>query len=150
MILKPQECTVQKLKNLFVVLLINDSKENELHLFFIKSWNLNSSTCPLYFFIVNLSRGTHIIYNSILFFGSKGGQISVLNKGRPQLKNPEIFQSPSPLFGKGPYQRKVGISYLIIIIKFGFFRVSNPSPPTSSESRTSPILSIEVAPQQTR
>ena len=48
-----------------------------------------------------------------------------------------------PLFEKSP---TVGISCLIVIIKFGFFRVSNPSPPISSESRTSPILSIEVAP----
>ena len=78
-------------------------------IFFIKSWNLNSSTCPLYFFIVNLSRGTHIIYNSILFFGSKGGQISVLN-----------------IFGKGPYQQKVAISYLIVIIKFGFLKFQIP------------------------
>ena len=51
-----------------------------------------------------------------------------------------------PSSKKGPTDENVGISYLIVIIKFGFFRVSNPSPPISSESRTSPILSIEVAP----
>ena len=52
-----------------------------------------------------------------------------------------------PSSKKGPTDENVGISYLIVIIKFGFFRVSNPSPPISSESRTSPILSIEVAPK---
>jgi len=33
---------------------------------------------------------------------------------------------------------------LIVIIKFGFFEIFNP--PISSESRTSPIFTIEVAP----
>ena len=34
-----------------------------------------------------------------------------------------------PSSKKGPTDENVGISYLIVIIKFGFFRVSNPSPP---------------------
>ena len=59
------------------------------------------------------------------------------------------FLNPLPPSSKkGPTDENVGISYLIVIIKFGFFRVSNPSPPISSESRTSPILSIEVAPKE--
>ena len=33
-----------------------------------------------------------------------------------------------PSSKKGPTDENVGISYLIVIIKFGFFRVSNPSP----------------------
>ena len=78
------------------------------------------------------------------------------HKGPPQLKKSlkfqllaEIFWTPSPPSSKkGPTDENVGISYLIVIIKFGFFRVSNPSPPISSESRTSPILSIEVAPNR--
>ena len=37
---------------------------------------------------------------------------------------------PSPPSSKkGPTDENVGISYLIVIIKFSFFRVSNPSPP---------------------
>merc|ERR1711973_999143 len=34
-----------------------------------------------------------------------------------------------PSSKKGPTDENVGILYLIVIIKFGFFRVSNPSPP---------------------
>ena len=52
----------------------------------------------------------------------------------------------SPSLKKGPTDENVGISYLIVIIKFGFFKVSNPPPPISSESRTSLILSIQGAP----
>ena len=63
-------------------------------------------------------------------------------KGPPQLKKiPKIsasgrnFLDPLPPSSKkGPTDKNVGISYLIVIIKFGFFRVSNPSPPISSES----------------
>ena len=33
-----------------------------------------------------------------------------------------------PSSKKGPTDENVDISYLIVIIKFGFFRVSNPSP----------------------
>ena len=60
---------------------------------------------------------------------------SQLDKGPPQLKKSlkfqllaEIFWTP-PSSKKGPTDENVGISYLIVIIKFGFFRVSNPSPP---------------------
>ena len=51
-----------------------------------------------------------------------------------------------PLFEKGPTDENVGISYLIVIIKFVFFEIFTAPPPISSEGRTSPILSIEVAP----
>ena len=33
-----------------------------------------------------------------------------------------------PLFEKGPTDENVGISYLIVIIKFGFFEIFNPPP----------------------
>ena len=55
-----------------------------------------------------------------------------------------------PLFEKGPTDENVGISYLIVIIKFGFFEIFTPPPPISSESRTSPIFTIEVAPNNTQ
>ena len=48
-----------------------------------------------------------------------------------------------PSLKKGPTDKNVGISYLII--KFSFFEISTP-PPNSPESRTSPIFTIEVAP----
>ena len=58
------------------------------------------------------------------------------------------FLDPLPPSSKrGPTDENIGISYLIVILKFGFFETSVPSPPISSESRTSPILSIEVAPK---
>ena len=39
------------------------------------------------------------------------------------------FLDPSPpLFEKGPTDGNVGISYLIVIIKFGFFEIFNPPP----------------------
>ena len=50
---------------------------------------------------------------------------------------------------KGPTDENVGISYLIVIVKFGFFKFSNPPSPISEKSRTSPILLIEVAPYST-
>ena len=50
-----------------------------------------------------------------------------------------------PSSKKGPTNENVGISYLIVILKFGFFRYFNP-PPISPESQTSPIFTIEVAP----
>ena len=76
------------------------------------------------------------------------GNIKInITKGRPQLKKSlkfqlqldKIFQTP-PLFEKGLTDKNVGISYLIVIIKF-FFSKFHTSP-ISSESRTSPILSI--------
>ena len=77
--------------------------------------------------------------------------IITITKGRPQLKNhknfsfwPKFSIPLPPLFEKGPTDENVGISYLIVIIKFGFFEISNP--PISPESRTSPIFTIEVAP----
>ena len=33
---------------------------------------------------------------------------------------------PPPLFEKSPTDENVGISYLIVIIKFGFFEISTP------------------------
>ena len=57
------------------------------------------------------------------------------------------FLDPSPPYSKkGPTDENVGISYLKVIIKFGFSEFQTPPPPISSESRTSLILSIEVAP----
>ena len=59
----------------------------------------------------------------------------------------EIFLTPPPPSSKkGPTDENVGISYLVVIIKFGFLDISNPPPPISSESWTSPIFTIEVAP----
>ena len=52
------------------------------------------------------------------------------------------FLDPSP-----PLLENVGILYLIVIVKFSFFKFSNP-PPISEKSRTSPILLIEVAPKE--
>ena len=51
-----------------------------------------------------------------------------------------------PSSKKGPTDENVGISYLIVIIKFGFFEISSP-PPFHHKSRTSPIFTIEVAPK---
>ena len=47
-----------------------------------------------------------------------------------------------PLFEKGLADKNVGISYLIVSIKFVFFKISKSPYPISSDS----ILSIEVAP----
>ena len=56
------------------------------------------------------------------------------------------IRDPSPLFEKGPYRQKHEFfvpnrNYNVHL----FFNISTPSP-ISSESQTSPILSIEVAP----
>ena len=80
-----------------------------------------------------------------------------LYQGRPQLKKSQKFRASCrnfldpllPSSKKGPTDENVGISYLKVIIKFGFFSVSNPSSPISSESQTSPILSNEVVPKWT-
>ena len=52
-----------------------------------------------------------------------------------------------PSSKKGSTDENVGISYLIVIVKFGFFKISTPPSPISEKSRTSPILLIEVAPK---
>ena len=51
-----------------------------------------------------------------------------------------------PLFEKGPYRRKRRYFVPNSNYKVRFFQSFKPLPPISSESRTSPILSIEVAP----
>ena len=39
------------------------------------------------------------------------------------------FLDPSPPYSKkGPTDENVGISYLIVIVKFGFFKISTPLP----------------------
>ena len=48
-----------------------------------------------------------------------------------------------PSSKKGPTDENVGISYLIVIIKFSFFKISTPPP---LFHLTSPIFTIEVAP----
>ena len=76
-------------------------------------------------------------------------------KGRPQSKKSQKvsasgrnFLDPLPPSLKmGPTDEFVGISYLIVIIKLSFFKISTP--PISPESRTSPIFTIEVAPKRT-
>ena len=74
---------------------------------------------------------------------------------RGDLKNEKIpkisasgrnFLDPLPSSKKGPTDENDGISYLIVIIKFVFFKISNPPSTISSESWFSPILSIEVVP----
>ena len=67
---------------------------------------------------------------------NKGRNSVKVHQGRPQMKKSqkfqllaEIFQTPSPLFKKGPTDENVGISYLIVIIKFGFFRNFQPPLP---------------------
>ena len=57
-------------------------------------------------------------------------------KGPPQLKKSLKFQllveifvdSLPPSLKKGSTNKNVGISYLIVIIKFVFFKISNPPP----------------------
>ena len=64
-------------------------------------------------------------------------QFDILRLGETSIeKIPKIsasgrnFLDPlPPSLKKGPTDENVSISYLIVIIKFGFFRVSNPSPP---------------------
>ena len=79
---------------------------------------------------------------------------SLYFRGDLNWKNPKNFifcpkfsRPPPPPSKKGPTDENVGISYLIVILKFGFFETSVPSPPISPESRTSPIFTIEVAPK---
>ena len=66
--------------------------------------------------------------------------VSLLNindpKGLPQLKNPKIsasgrnFLDPLPPYSNfDRADENVGISYLKVIIKFGFFQISNPPSP---------------------
>ena len=57
------------------------------------------------------------------------------------------FLHPSPPYSKkGHTDKNVGILYLIVIVKFGFFKISHPPSPILEKSQTSPILLIEVAP----
>ena len=57
------------------------------------------------------------------------------------------FWTPPPLLEKGPYQRKCWYFVPNSNYKVRFFQSFNP-PPISSESRTSPIFTIEVAPKR--
>ena len=60
----------------------------------------------------------------------------------------QYFLDPSlPLFKKDPHDKNIGILYPIVIVKLSFFfKISDPPSLISSESRTSLILLIEVAP----
>ena len=107
---------------------------------------------PIYWAVENIL-SLVVVIKTLLFF------ILIFHLGHNELrgdlnwKNHKNFSfwpkfsrpPPPPLFEKGPTDENVGISYLIVIIKFGFFKPL-PPPPISSESRTSPIFTIEVAP----
>ena len=58
----------------------------------------------------------------------------------------KIFWPPSPYSKFYHTDENVSILYLKVIIKFGFFQISNPPPPISAECRTLPMMLIEVAP----
>jgi len=78
-----------------------------------------------------------------------GFRIKLNSKGPPQLKKSLKFQLlviifETPASKKWPNNKKVVALYLIVILKIIFFQNYNPSP-ISSESRTSSMLSIEVA-----
>ena len=72
----------------------------------------------------------------------KAHLINWFTKGWPQLKI-----SPSPLLEKGPYRWKrwyfvPNSNYKVCF----FFEISTPSPPILPENQTSPIFTIEMAP----
>ena len=79
-------------------------------------------------------------------------------QGQPQLEKSlkfqlltKIFQTTSPLFEKGPYQQKCQYFVPNCNHKVDFlFKFSTPPSPISSESQTSTILSIEVAPYRSQ
>ena len=50
------------------------------------------------------------------------------------------FLDPSPYSIFGHTDENIGISYLKIIIKFGFFKIWNPPPPILAESQWPMIL----------
>ena len=79
-------------------------------------------------------------------------------QGQPQLEKSlkfqlltKIFQTTSPLFEKGPSQQKCWYFVPNCNHKVHFlFKFSTPPSPISSESQTSTILSIEVAPYRSQ
>ena len=60
---------------------------------------------------------------------------------------PKVFRPPPPSLKKGPTDGNVCVLYLMVIIKFGFFKISTPPLPISPECLTPQIYTIEVAPK---
>ena len=74
------------------------------------------------------------VFRKSIFIGTnaswvpwKSDKNHLKSKGPPQLK--KITTPSPPSSKKGPTDENVGISYLIVIIKFGFSEISNPLPP---------------------
>ena len=70
-------------------------------------------------------------YSSFLFYFTLLLKIRGKLKWKKSLKFQllaKIFKTPPPSSKKGPTNKNIGILFQIVIIKFSFFKISNPPP----------------------